>query len=108
MMQSVFDTVEKRVFPAEEQCGILFGHVSSFLRANQRSRTKIPEPLQKLFKGEAQVWSSSCAGSYSAKEEGQHIKRLQAYVQAAVDKAVGQLHPYDPDLVEMLKEALTG
>jgi hypothetical protein len=50
------------------------------------------------------VWSSSWQGSYSAKEEGQHIKRLQAYVEAAV----GQLQQYDPDLADLVWEALEG
>jgi hypothetical protein len=64
------------------------------------------EPLHKLLQKEKVQWASSWEGGYSAKEEGQHIQRLQAYVQAAADRAAGQLQQQQPELVQKLREAL--
>jgi hypothetical protein len=63
------------------------------------------EPLAKLLRKERKLWFDSWEGSYNAKEEGQHIKRLQAYVQAAADRAAGQLQQ-QPGLVEKLQRVL--
>jgi hypothetical protein len=61
--------------------------------------------LLKLVQKEKVQWASAWEGSYSAKEEGQHVKRLQAYVQAAADRAAAQ-QQQQPELVQKLREAL--
>jgi hypothetical protein len=63
------------------------------------------EPLAKLLQKQRQVCAASKEGYYSASEEARHIKRLQAYVQAAADRAAEQLQEH-PALIQKLREAV--
>jgi hypothetical protein len=109
MMTSVTKKVEESVYQDGDKPGWIYDRVQSWINeggANNSSRaTARQEPLPKLIKGEELVWDAAWEGSYSAKEEGQHIKRLQAYVQAAADRAAGQLQG-NPELVQRLRDVL--
>jgi hypothetical protein len=101
-MRAVLKRFEERVFCEGDEPGWIHRRIQSWINdsgLDYSSRaTARQEPLLKLIKGEEVVWHAAWAGSYSAKEEGQHIKRLQAYVQAAADRAAGQLQQ-QPELV---------
>jgi hypothetical protein len=63
------------------------------------------EPLAKLLQKQRLACFSSSQGYYSTSEEARHVKRLQAYVQAAADRAAEQLQG-QPALVHRLREVI--
>jgi hypothetical protein len=110
MMQSVFAKVEQRVWREGDTEGWIHARIQSWIAGGGLDNSSLSvarsEPLPKLLKGEEYVWSAAWwEHNYGAKEEGQHIKRLQAYVQAAADRAAEQLQVH-PVLIESLREAL--
>jgi hypothetical protein len=111
MMQSVFEKVEQRVRCEGDQAGWIHALIQSWISKNALNNISVTaarqEPLARLLASQEAVWSSAWEHKYSVKEEGQHIKRLQAYVQAAADRAAEQLQGH-PALVQRLREALQG
>jgi hypothetical protein len=109
MMQSVFEKVEQRVSCEGDQAGWIFERTRSWIANggldNNSLAAIVQEPLTKIRTDQEAVWSAAWEHNYSAKEEAQHIKRLQACVQAATDRAAEQLQEH-PELVESLMEAL--
>jgi hypothetical protein len=118
-LESVLRTVERKVALPHDQPGFLVDQITMQVLEHQKKIVQVPgyswehmykeaekEPLTKLLQKERKLWSESWEGSYSAKEEGRHIQRLQAYVQATVDKAAEQLQQQHPDLVRRLQRVL--
>jgi hypothetical protein len=109
MMESVFEKVEQRVLWEGDKGGGIYEWTRTWAEAgglhNNPLASVVQEPLFRMLKAEEAVWSAAWEHNYNAKEEGQHIKRLQAYVQAAADRAASQLQGR-PGLVQSLREAL--
>jgi hypothetical protein len=117
-LKSVLSTVESTVARPDDQPGFLTDIINAQVLEHQKKAERVPgysweqiyeearkEPLTKLLQKERKLWLDLWDGGYSAKEEGQHIQRLQAYVQAAADRAAGQLQQ-QPQLVEKLRRVL--
>jgi hypothetical protein len=110
MMQSVFEKVEQRVRCEGDKEGWIHALIQSWISNGGLDSHSLSaarqEPLPKMLKAEEAIWSAAWfQHNYTQREEAQHIKKLQAYVQAAADRAAEQLEKH-PELVDSLMEAL--